>query len=138
MFFSEMFGGINVEHLHNLRILSKLEPGDRLCTQQHPFVIISDANWSMSSARRWLAGESRMQNIDAIMSLVTSCITYGMGLDVKVELLRASRGLSSLIETYQDDRTAISALEIVLDLIRRSCRDDEHSEAIFDEDYGMD
>ena len=117
----DAFGGIDMERLRNLRVLSKLEVGDRLCTRQHPFTIMQESRWPFSAAYRWVNGESRMQTIEAIMSLVTSSIACGPGPEVKAELTRAARGITSLLETYREDKTATSTLEIILDLIRRYC-----------------
>jgi hypothetical protein len=130
----DAFGGIDMERLRNLRVLSKLEVGDRLCTRQHPFTIMHESRWPFSAAYRWANGESRLQTIDAIMALVSSCIASGSNSEVKAELTRASKGVASLAETYRDDKTATSALEIVLDLIRRYCGNETQTE----EDAGLD
>ena len=123
-----MFGGIDIMRLRNLRILSKLEVGDKLCTRQHPFTIMTEStnllSIPMHAIFRWTYSESRTLTVDAISSLIISVVEYGQNSSeqnrqkIAEELLTASRGIACLVETYRDDRTAVSSLEIILDTIR--------------------
>ena len=120
-----MHSGIDIMRLRNLRVLSKLEVGDKLCTRQHPFTIMKESNHlyqvPYASMYRWLYCESRDQTIDAICALINSCVqseTQSKNHErVSAELKLAARGIACLVETYRDDRTSVSSLEIIIDTI---------------------
>jgi len=114
--------------LRNLRVLSKLEVGDKLCTRQHPFTIMKESTHIVaipfSAVYRWINCESRSQTIDAIGNLVASVLEHGGSASednrskIGDELFACSKGIQCLIETYRDDRTAVSSLEIIVDSIK--------------------
>lgn len=121
-----MYSGIDIMRLRNLRVLSKLEVGDKLCTRQHPFTIMKESTHlyqvPYSSMYRWLYCESRDHTIDAICALINSCVqNETQSEQVSAELTIAARGIACLVETYRDDRTSVSSLEIIIDTIKSYC-----------------
>ena len=121
-----MYSGIDIMRLRNLRVLSKLEVGDKLCTRQHPFTIMNESTHlyqiPYTAMYRWLYCESRDQTIDAICALIDSCVQNDTHHEqVSSELTLSARGIACLMETYRDDRTAVSSLEIILDTIKTYC-----------------
>jgi hypothetical protein len=98
--------------LVNLRVVSKLQPGDRLqCTDSRYFGI--DRGY-FSFLWRWLKADGRglaLERLDDIMR-------QGSGMreqPVVAKLLKeAESGIGHLIETYHTDPTTVSRLESIL------------------------
>jgi len=103
--------------------VSKLKRGEKLNTRFYRFTIESTNLLSTSALFRWLNGESRDQTIDAVDSLITSCVNQN-GLrerecnDLVDQLLSASEGIKNLAQTYKDDQTTCAGIEMILEKIK--------------------
>lgn len=100
-------------------MVSKLKRGEKLNTRFYRFTIEPTSMFSPAFFVRWVNGESRDQTIDALDTLVTSCINQN-GLsqtetdDLVEQLIASAKGIQNLAETYKDDSTACSGIEVVL------------------------
>jgi len=118
-----MFPGVDSGRLINLKVISKLKRGEKLNTRFYRFTIESTSLLSPSFFTRWVNGESRDQTVDAVDSLVSSCIVQGSQMNEQEisklidQLFQVGRGLKNLIETYKDDCTTCAGIELVLEKI---------------------
>ena len=105
--------------LVNLRVVAKLQPGDRLqCTDSRYFGI--DRSY-FSFIWRWLKADGRALALERLDDMVREALKSRTNPTV-VELLdQASAGIEHLIETYHTDPTTVSRLESIL----TNCRQDE-------------
>ena len=105
--------------LVNLRVVSKLQTGDRLqCTDSRYFGI--DRSY-FSFIWRWFKADGRTLALERLDDMVTHALKARTNPTV-VELLdHASTGIEHLIETYHTDPTTVSRLESIL----TNCRQDE-------------
>ena len=98
--------------LINLRVVSKLQPGDRLqCTDSRFFGI--DRGY-FSFLFRWLKADSRVLALEKLEDTVAEAAKHRDN-TLYVDLLKnASVGIENLIETYHTDPTTVSRLEAML------------------------
>ena len=98
--------------LVNLRVVSKLQPGDRLqCTDSRYFGI--DRGY-FSFLWRWFKADGRILALERLDDIMRQA--NGMRQQVVVgKLLKdAEGGIVHLIETYHTDPTTVSRLESIL------------------------
>lgn len=105
----------------NLKVISKLNVGEKLSYSNGYFSIASDKTLA-SKMLRWVVGDSRASTIDAIESLSTICLTHNLLTQQELEhLVRqlqcAMVGITNLMMTYQNDSTVVSRLEFIHDRI---------------------
>lgn len=118
-----MYSSIDSARIINLKVVSKLKRGEKLNTRFYRFTIESTNLLSTSAIFRWLNGESRDQTIDALDSLISSCVNQN-GLserentDLVEQLLSASEGIKNLAQTYKDDQTTCAGIEMILEKIK--------------------
>ncbi len=128
----------------NLKVLSTLQEGQRLCIRGNQFSIW-DAGWTQA-ALRWAYGEDRWVNLEDIQLLVTDALrilgTY-MNLvqhaytvpstqaipvptpsaslafvnSLSKDLRNAIHGLDNLKKTYAGDQRMIATLELLVDRV---------------------
>lgn len=117
-----MFTSIDSGRVINLKVVAKLKRGDKLNTRLYRFTIDETSIFSPAFFLRWVNGESRDQTIDALDTLISSCITQN-GLsqrettDLVDQLMMTSRGIKNLAETYKDDQTCVAGIEMILEKI---------------------
>jgi len=111
--------------LCKLKVMSKIEPGQNLLVSESNFKVVNckDSNWERFL--KWWLGENRYKTTTKLekfsvelRDLITNLLS-----DVKeneshltrlqTELASAMHGLESLKDTYSDDKTVISQLEIL-------------------------
>lgn len=99
--------------LVNLRVIAKLQPGDRLqCTDSRYFGI--DRSY-FSFIMRWLKADSRVLALERLEETVNAACKYKMSTPLVRQLLANARtGVEHLIETYHTDPTTVSRLEALL------------------------
>ena len=98
--------------LVNLRVVSKLQPGDRLqCTDSRYFGI--DRSY-FSFLWRWLKADGRALALERLDDTVREALKYGSNPTVQNLLQQACVGIEHLIETYHTDPTTVSRLEATL------------------------
>ena len=105
--------------LVNLRVVSKLQPGDRLqCTDSRYFGI--DRGY-FSFLWRWLKADGRALALERLEDVVRTARKF-LKLTAVAQLMEdASVGIEHLIETYHTDPTTVARLEAILVL----CKPDE-------------
>ena len=113
--------------LVNLRVVSKLQPGDRLqCCDSKYFGI--DRGY-FQFLWRWLKTDSRHLTLERLEDTIRAASTHPETPCVRKLLDDACTGLKHLLETYHSDPTTVSRLETIIDMCK--CRDapvDEHRE----------
>lgn len=117
-----MFTSIDSGRVINLKVVAKLKRGDKLNTRLYRFTIEETSIFSPAFFFRWVNGESRDQTIDALDTLISSCITQnGLSqretMDLVDQLMMTSRGIKNLAETYKDDQTCVAGIEMILEKI---------------------
>ena len=128
----------------NLKVLSSLQEGQRLCIRGNQFSIW-DAGWTQA-ALRWAYGEDRWVNLEDIQLLITDALrilgTYmnlvqhaytvpssqhipvptqsasmGFVVSISKDLRNAVHGLENLKKTYVGDQRMIATLELLIDRV---------------------
>ncbi len=128
----------------NLKVLSTLQEGQRLCIRGNQFSIW-DAGWTQA-ALRWAYGEDRWVNLEDIQLLITDALrilgTYmnlvqhaytvpstqaipvptpgaslGFVNSLSRDLRNAIHGLENLKKTYAGDQRMIATLELLVDRV---------------------
>ena len=118
-----MYSTIDSARIINLKVVSKLKRGQKINTRFYRFTIETTSVLSTSFLMRWINGESRDQTIDALDSLVSSCVNQ-VGLnerennDLVDQLISASEGIKNLAQTYKDDQTTCAGIEMILEKIK--------------------
>ena len=101
----------NAVVLVNLRVVSKLQPGDRLqCTDSRYFGI--DRGY-FSFLWRWLKADGRTLTLERLEDTVRAAQASDHAA-VSQLLKDAALGIGHLIETYHTDPTTVSRLESIL------------------------
>jgi len=105
-----MYHCIDNSRIRNLKLLSQLMVGDKLCTRYHHYSIDSYSPFSIRSITRMINGESRLETIESITDLVKSCIKQHGISEVEKnrlgnEFRNVVKGVSNLMVTYRDDKT---------------------------------
>lgn len=98
--------------LVNLRVISKLQPGDRLqCCDSKYFGI--DRGY-LTWLYRWMKADTRQITLERLEE------TVGLALGARREpavaklLLDAQAGIAHLLETYHSDPTTVARLEAII------------------------
>lgn len=105
---------MNAENLIyvNLRVVSKLTPGDRLqCTDSRYFGI--DRGY-FSFLWRWLKADGRALALERLDDTVNQAAKLRKMPQVATLLTEAATGLQHLVETYHTDPTTVARLEAIL------------------------
>ena len=122
-----MFSGVDSDRLINLKVVAKIKRGDKLNTRLQQFSIETNSGTFGNIAGsffRYFSGESRMQTVFALDTLITSSIAKTHGLNCeeleafKLQLYQTGGGIENLIYTYKDDQTTTSGLELVSQKIK--------------------
>lgn len=100
--------------LVNLRVIAKLQPGDRLqCCDSRYFGI--DRGW-MTFIWRWLKADTRQITLERLEETIRAGHTRRDEPAVVGLLESACQGLTHLRETYHTDPTTVSRLESIQEL----------------------
>jgi len=105
---------MNAENLIyvNLRVVSKLQPGDRLqCTDSRYFGI--DRGY-FSFLWRWLKADGRALALERLDDTVNEAAKLRKKPQVEALLTDAAAGIEHLAETYHTDPTTVARLEAIL------------------------
>ena len=98
--------------LVNLRVVSKLQPGDRLQCNDSKFFGI-DRGW-FTFVWRWLKADTRHITLERLDETITAARQRLREPHVKLLLQEACDGLSHLLDTYHTDPTTVSRIETLL------------------------
>ena len=94
----------------NLRVLSKLKPGDRLQTVDSRYFGI-DRGW-LTWLTRWIRSDNRTNTIDRIEETFARAATCE---DCDALVNAAKAGVRELCATYVGDETTVARLEAIID-----------------------
>lgn len=117
-----MYNSIDSSRIRNLKLISRLKTGDKLCTRYHHYSIDAYSPLSYRSIMRMIHGESRSETIDSLTQLIESCVKqYGIATDERTRLANEFRdvvkGVKNLSVTYKDDSTACVGLDLIREMM---------------------
>lgn len=96
----------------NLRVISKLQPGDRLqCADSRYFGI--DRGY-FSFLWRWMKADGRALTLERLEETMREASKVRMNPSVQTLLTDAASGLRHLMDTYHTDPTTVARLEAIL------------------------
>lgn len=95
--------------LVNLRVLSKLKPGNRLQTVDSRYFGIDDGTWSWFW--RWLRADGRANCVDRIEETFANAKKHNIS---ETLIQSAKTGVEKLCATYSDDQTTVARLETII------------------------
>ena len=121
-----MYSSIDSDRVINLKVVAKLKRGQKLNTRLQQYTIEptpGTISAFTSGVVRWFGGESRLQTVQSLDNLVTSCIRRGNLTADELQCLvkqmyETSLGVDNLMITYKDDDTTVSGLELIQQKIR--------------------
>lgn len=121
-----MYSSIDSDRVINLKVVAKLKRGQKLNTRLQQYTIEptpGTISAFTSGVVRWFGGESRLQTVQSLDNLVTSCIRRGNLTADELQCLvkqmyETSLGVDNLMITYKDDFTTVSGLELIQQKIR--------------------
>ena len=114
--------------LINLRVISCLEPYQRLHTRQVHFRIYEHRylpEWFV----RWLDGATRRSDFGRIRDVYMRALENAENESVKEQLGKSMHGLESLKKTYENDQTMLARIDTLIEQIQQNldgvCEDTE-------------
>ena len=118
-----MYKSIDSSRIRNLKLLSQLKVGDKLCVRYHHYSIDPYGSFSLRSITRLLNGESRSETIESITQLIESCIKqHGIGNGEKKRLANefknVKKGVENLMVTYRGDQTSCVGLQLIIEMMQ--------------------
>ncbi len=105
--------------LINLRVISCLEPYQRLHTRQVHFRIYEHRylpEWFV----RWLDGATRRSDFGRIRDVYMRALENADNESVKEQLLKSMYGLESLKKTYENDQTMLARIDTLMEQITQN------------------
>lgn len=98
----------------NLRVISKLQPGDRLqCSDGRYFGI--DRGY-FSFIWRWLKADGRALTLERLEETMREATKVRAHASVQLLIEDAASGIRHLMDTYHNDPTTVARLESILEL----------------------
>lgn len=114
--------------LINLRVISCLEPYQRLHTRQVHFRIYEHRyfpEWFV----RWLDGATRRSDFGRIRDVYSRALENADNDSVREQLRKSIHGLESLKKTYENDQTMLARIDTLMEQITQKldgvCEDTE-------------
>lgn len=112
--------------LINLKVLSKLQPHQRLDTSGSLYHISSPAQAFWISLTRWWSGARRSIDIARIQTLYESAMgeleASGEHAVLRAAMADSLTGLEHLKTTYDGDVTAVANIEYIIDVVAATLR----------------
>ena len=108
--------------LVNLRILSKLQPFQRLNTRRALFQITPKRKFLPEWLQRWWEGSSRESDFGRIRDVYMAAFDQ-MDHNTQAHLRESIKGLQSLKKTYETDQTMLARLDNLIDSVVRECEE---------------
>lgn len=108
------------ETLVNLRILSKLQPFQRLNTRRALFEITPKRRYVPEWLSRWWDGSTRESDFMRIRDVYMSAFDH-MNASMRLHLEESTKGLHSLKKTYEDDQTMLARLDNLIESVHTAC-----------------
>ena len=104
--------------LINLRVISVLEPYQRLHTRQRHFRVYEN-HFLPEWVFRWINGASRRSDFGRIRDVYTAALANLEHPGMREQVLNSMKGLESLKKTYETDQTYLARVETLLDTIKQ-------------------
>lgn len=98
--------------LVNLRVVSKLQPGDRLQCNDSKYFGIDRGYFTF--LWRWLKADTRHITLERLDETVDAARLRSNEAEVQRLLVEASAGLVHLLDTYHTDPTTVARIETLL------------------------
>lgn len=123
-----MYRNIDYVRVRKLKVVAKLQRGQKLNTRQQHYSIEDASLLSLQGIYRWFNGESRSETVESLTELILSC-TRQTGMDpnehkvLANQLIDVAEGIRNLSFTYKEDSTTCAGLDILLDIINDYCKD---------------
>lgn len=112
--------------LINLKVLSKLQPHQRIDTTGSLFRILSPTQSFWISFKRWWTGSQRSVDIARVQTLYEKAMSEVVQSDDTSVILNAMRdslvGLEHFKTTYEGDQTAVANIEYIIDVVSATLR----------------
>ena len=108
--------------LVNLRILSRLQPFQRLNTRRALFEITPKRKFLPEWLQRWWEGSSRESDFGRIRDVYMASFD-NLNENVRTHLRESTRGLHSLKKTYEDDETMLARLDNLIESVETTCNE---------------
>ena len=105
------------EIIVNLKIISKIEKGDRLTTTTS-FLNIEQTSLIPQCVRRWKQGEGRNETIRKINIVINNALLSKT--DINDYLYDCITGITNLQDTYSTDLQTCSRLDTIIDKIKKA------------------
>jgi hypothetical protein len=105
--------------LINLRVISCLQPYQRLHTRQVHFRIYEHKylpEWFI----RWLDGATRRSDFGRIRDVYMRALENCDNISVKEQLDKSMHGLESLKKTYENDQTMLARIDTLIEQITQN------------------
>ena len=109
----------------NLKVMSKLEPFQRINTRQNFFSLSKNTGITFIPLpawfKRWLEGSTRDSDFSRIKDLYTNAEAHLENDDgrLKTHLRDSLKGLYSLQKTYENDQTMLARLDTLIENVNK-------------------
>ena len=104
--------------LVNLRVISVLEPYQRLHTRQRHFRVYEN-HFLPEWIARWIDGASRRSDFGRIRDVYTAALANLDHPAMREQVLNSMKGLESLKKTYETDQTYLARVDTLLETIQQ-------------------
>jgi hypothetical protein len=109
----------------NLKVISKLEKGQKLNCKNDLFTIENTGMFNYSAIMRWFRDDSRKSTFNSLSELIKESLhdiekeTFGKDNTKKliVQLILSLNGIKNLMYTYETDITFQASMELLIDSI---------------------
>jgi hypothetical protein len=105
--------------LVNLRVISVLEPYQRLHTRQRHFRVYSN-HFLPEFFFRWIEGATRRSDFGRIRDVYIAALENIDHPGMREQLQNSIKGLESLKKTYETDMTYLARVETLMDTITQN------------------
>ena len=109
------------ETLVNLRILSKLQPFQRLNTRRRLFEI-TPSRFLPEWLQRWWDGSTRESDFGRIRDVYMAAFDH-INEGMRGHLKESTKGLQSLKKTYENDQTMLARLDNLIESVEAVCNE---------------
>jgi hypothetical protein len=109
------------EVIVNLKILAKIQKGDRITTTSS-YLNIEQRSLIPECLRRWKAGECRNESIRKINIIVNNAICSKT--PIQDYLINSIEGLRNLQDTYTGDLQTVARIDTIIDKIQKHTQTD--------------
>jgi len=102
--------------LINLRVISVLEPYQRLHTRQRHFRVYEN-RYLPEFFFRWIEGSSRRSDFGRIRDVYTAALANVDHPGMRAQVQNSMKGLDALKKTYETDQTYLARVETLIEKV---------------------